>query len=180
MTLSDGTTVRPDDADRLNNFSVHFSGALRQAFNSENSDDVAMLVQSLRGPAMPPNEAMDALQGDWKCRTIKAGESSALIVYGNFDCRVEGNSFEKTSGSQRTRGTVHEDAGRLIYLGTGFVQGSEVPDYAALAPDPLNAPVIGQVWSDIALVEVVSRDRARMIFPDPALESQMNVIYLTR
>lgn len=179
-TLEDGTAIRPDDADRMSMFGVHFAGALRQAFGGGQPEDIATLVDSLSGPAMPADQALDALQGDWKCQTIKAGETSALVVYDKFDCRFDGTSFEKTSGSQRTRGTFHLDSERLIYLGTGFVQGSEVPAYADLPADPLNSTGAGQIWSDVAIVEAVSPNQARMIFPDPALESQMNVIYLTR
>ena len=39
---------------------------------------------------------------------------------------------------------------------------------------------MGQKWADIAVVEVISDKRARLIFPDPTLESQLNVLYLTR
>ncbi|WBU62727.1 DUF4893 domain-containing protein [Paracoccus aerodenitrificans] len=178
--LEDGTPVRPDDADKLAMFSTHFTGALRVAFAQGQSGDIADLVDSLSGAAMPADDAIEALQGDWKCQTIKAGELSALVVYAPFDCRIEGNIFEKSTGSQRTRGAIHRDSGRLIYLGTGFVQGSEVPAYADLPTDPLSSPNPGQIWSDIALVEAVTPNRARLIFPDPALESQMNVLYLTR
>ncbi|TKW66900.1 MAG: DUF4893 domain-containing protein [Paracoccus denitrificans] len=180
QTLEDGTPVRPDDADRMANFGLHFGGALRVALAQGTPDDVAALTQSLSGAGMPAGQALDTLQGQWKCQTIKAGEGAALIVYDNFDCRIEGTNFEKTSGSQRTRGTIHTDSERLIYLGTGFVEGSDVPAYADLPVDPLNSSGAGQIWSDIAIVEAVSDNRARLIFPDPALESQMNVIYLTR
>ncbi|WBU61850.1 DUF4893 domain-containing protein [Paracoccus albus] len=175
-TLEDGTHIRPDDADRLSMFGQHFAGALRQAFAGGQPEDIASLVETLSGPAMSADGATDALQGDWKCRTIKAGETSPLVVYDNFDCRIDGTSFEKTSGSQRTRGSLHLDSERLIYLGTGFVQGSDVPAYADLPADPLSSTGAGQIWSDVAIVEAVSPNRARMIFPDPALESQMNVI----
>lgn len=179
-SFEDGTQIRPDDADRLSMFGQHFAGALRQAFAGGHTEDIAVLVESLSGPAIPSEQALDALQGDWECQTIKAGETSPLVVYDNFDCRIEGTDFEKTTGSQRTRGTLHLDSERLIYLGTGFVQGSEVPAYADLPADPLKSTGAGQIWSDVAIVEAVSPNRARIIFPDPALESELNVIYLTR
>lgn len=179
-TLPGGTPVRPADAEKLADFDSHVGAALRQALQEGSGEDVEILVRSLRGTPMPAETALRDLQGDWRCRTIKAGEIAALVVYQDFACRFDGEGFEKLTGSQRTRGTVHADDGRLIYLGTGFVEGSEVPAYADLPEDPLNAPGAGQIWADIGVVEMVAPDRARIVLPDPDLESRMNVIWLTR
>ncbi|MBA4489584.1 DUF4893 domain-containing protein [Paracoccus sp. S1E-3] len=179
-TLPDGARIRPDDSQKLAQFDSFYGAALRTAFATGQAADIATLTGALTGPPMPPAAAMEALKGDWKCRMMKAGDMTALVIYDNFDCSFDGARFSKETGSQQTVGTIHTDGDRLIYLGTGYVQGSEVPAYADLPEDPLNAPGMGQNWADIAVVEVVSDRRARLIFPDPALESQLNVLYLTR
>lgn len=180
QTLTDGTRVRADDSQKLAQFDSLYGQALRTAFATGQPADIATLTGALTGPAMAPKPALQALKGDWKCRMMKAGDTTTLIVYDNFDCRFDGTTFKKDTGSQQTEGTIHTDGDRLIYLGTGYVQGSEVPAYADLPDDPLNAPGMGQKWADIAVVEVISDKRARLIFPDPTLESQLNVLYLTR
>ncbi len=180
MTLQNGIEVRPDDSAKLGMLDADMGQALRQAFAAGAPEDVASLTRALSGAPRSPEAGLAALKGNWKCQTMKLGDTTPLTVYGNFNCSFDGKTFQKTSGSQRTTGEIHIDAGRLIYLGTGYVEGSKVPAYADLPADPLNAGGAGQIWSDVAVVEVVSPNRARMIFADPALESLINVIYLTR
>lgn len=178
--LADGTQLRADDAQKLADLDTHVGGALRAAFAGGQPADIAALTGALTGRALPADAALEALKGSWTCRMMKAGDMLTVVVYDKFDCSFDGGTFAKRTGSQQTTGAVHRDDGRLIYLGTGFVQGAKAPAYADLPDDPLSAPGAGQIWADIAVVEVVSPRRARLIFPDPALESQLNVLEMTR
>ncbi|SDD83672.1 protein of unknown function [Paracoccus isoporae] len=179
--LDDGTALRQDEADRLAALDAHLGRALRQAFAGGTDADLDMLAEAMGGVAdTAPDTALTAMQGEWRCRTIKLGDNLPIIVYGNFTCRIDGTGFEKLTGSQRTRGTLHLDGERLIYLGTGFVQGADAPDYAVFRDDPAQRPEAGRIWIDIAEVEMVTPDRARILFPDPELESGFNLLYLTR
>ncbi|WBU58002.1 DUF4893 domain-containing protein [Paracoccus sediminicola] len=180
FTLDDGAALHAADADKLSLLDLHVGAALREALSGGENGDVAQLVEALGGRPLPMSEARAALEGDWKCRMMKAGDLSPLVVYDDFDCRIRGNSFEKLSGSQRTRGTLHEDDGRVVYLGTGFVAGIDVPAYPDLPAAPLGSAASGQIWADIGIVEAVSDRKARIIFPDPDLESRMNLLFLTR
>lgn len=78
------------------------------------------------------------LTGNWKCRTIKAGGLSPLVIYGWFKCKVtedgSGWRLQKISGSQRTTGRFFDDGEkRAIYLGSFSVKTTR-PSPMAAAP----------------------------------------------
>jgi hypothetical protein len=153
--------------------------ALLAAMAGGSRSDVAALSGALSGA---PQIAFDeSLIGDWKCRTMKLGGPTALTVYTNFNCRFSvgetGFDFEKLSGSQRTRGTIQLRDGRAIYVGVGFVAGEAPPAYADL-PDDFQSD--GKVQTQVAVFERVSPTRARLMFPSPAVESNFDILELTR
>ncbi len=171
--------LRAEDATRLQGFTQAAGDALLQALASGAPDDVAALSKALSGA---PQIAFDAsLAGDWKCRTMKLGGLSALVVYTNFACRFTasdtGFTFEKLTGSQRTRGTITLREGRAIYVGVGFVAGQNPPAYADL---PADFQSEGTIQTDIAVFERISPTRARLMFPSPAVESDFDILELTR
>lgn len=176
QTLPQG--IRPDDAARLANFDASYGAALREAM-AANEPDLGLALEALKGPALPPSEALDLMQGEWSCRMIKIGGILPLTAYPPFRCRVTGEGFEKLTGSQRTKGTLDDTGDRLIYLGAGFIAGDTPPAYADLPPiaDPQADP---QILPEIGVVEMQTASRGRILFPAPWLESVMNLLVLTR
>ncbi|MBD3663953.1 DUF4893 domain-containing protein [Sulfitobacter aestuariivivens] len=173
------TTLRPDDAARLDGFTTSAGNALLQALSGGDSQDIAALTKALSGA---PQIAFDeTLSGDWRCRTMKLGGISPLVVYTPFGCRITatdtGFGFEKLTGSQRTKGTIFLRNGRAIYAGVGYVAGETVPDYADL---PADFTSDGRIQSDVAVFERISPTRARLMFPSPAVESDFDILELTR
>lgn len=178
--LTDGAFVRADDLTRLSALNEAAGQALLGAFAKGDPGDLAVLADALAGPALPPDDALSLLPGDWSCRTIKLGGGLPIVVYQPFRCRVDADhGFEKLSGSQRSKGSIHQDDGQLVYLGTGFIAGDTPPAYASLpkAVDPQATP---QRMPEIGMVEITAPDRGRIIFPLPHLESRLNLLVLRR
>src|SRR5690606_33450367 len=98
---------------------------------------------------LPAEDVLAALPGEWSCNTLKLGGNLPLVVYQEFRCIVsENGEFEKLTGSQRTRGTLHLDGERLVYLGTGFVSGETPLPYAQL-PEQIDTQATPQLMPEI-------------------------------
>jgi hypothetical protein len=171
--------LRADDAARLERFTKTAGAALLQALASGATDDVAALTTALGGT---PQVALDQdLAGDWQCRTLKLGGMTNLVVYTQFKCRFtfqsDGVAFEKLTGSQRTKGVITYLDGRAVYVGMGFVADATPPDYGDL---PAAFVSDGRIQTNVALFERVSPTRARLMFPAPAVESDFDILELTR
>ena len=172
-------TLRPEDAARLEGYSSSLGQSLIEALAGGSSADVSALTNALSGQ---PDVAFDeSLAGNWKCRTIKMGGIGPLVVYTPFDCVFEiaagGFTFEKLSGSQRTKGSIQLRDGRAIYVGVGFVAGQNPPAYADL---PADFTSDGTIQTQVAVFERISPTRARLLFPSPAVESDFDILELTR
>ncbi len=76
-------------------------------------------------------------------------------------------------------GTIGTMDGAPVYLGTGYIAGDTPPPYADLptTTDPAATP---QRVPEVGIVEVVSPTRARILMPLPMLESDLNILLLTR
>ncbi|WP_418591840.1 DUF4893 domain-containing protein [Ponticoccus sp. (in: a-proteobacteria)] len=178
----DIASLRPADSERMAALDAHFGAAMREALAGGAPEDIAVLTQAMAGAAGP----VAGLAGDWRCRTLKLGEISALVVYGNFDCRITEAGpgrweMQKRTGSQRTEGAiVSGPGGTLTYYGVGYVAGGPAVDYAGLPPDDQTAIEPGQTVAQPGIVEQVSQTHARVLFPDPILESRFDILYLTR
>lgn len=173
------TTLRPEDNARLQAFHRSAGDALLQALSGGAPADITALTTALAGT---PVVAFDeSLQGDWSCRPMKLGRISPLLVYSPFKCRftlqLDGFGFEKLSGSQRTKGKITLLDGRAIYVGVGYVAGETPPAYADL---PDNFKSDGRAQTQIAVFERISPTRARLMFPSPAVESDFDILELTR
>ena len=116
--------------------------------------------------------------GRWKCRTAKlGGKGPVLVVYGQFSCRITRErgalAFQKTSGSQRTKGILTRGSpptsSRLEYAGTGTYNDDKPLAYGA---DPRR--------DEVGLLFKVGPRRLRLEFPKPQFESDFNIIELTR
>lgn len=178
--LADGTPIKPDDARRLAEYDTAAGEALLDAFSDGDSADLSILTEALRGEALPPDQARALMAGDWSCRMIKMGRLLPITVYQPFRCRIgDDGGFEKLTGSQRTKGQIHSDGNRLIYLGTGFIAGDTPPPYADLPPFP--GPDAGpQRVPEVGVIEMVDSNKGRAMFPDPYLESRFNILVLSR
>lgn len=133
--------MTPADKGRLEKYEETRKTALSEA-RGGNAAEVAELDALLAKPllSLPDFD----LGGEWRCRTIKAGGISPLVVYGWFKCRVSddgsGWKLEKITGSQRTTGRFYDDgAKRLIYLGSFFVAGETPKPYGSGPESDLKA-----------------------------------------
>jgi hypothetical protein len=178
--LSDGTPLHADDGRRLGEYHAAAGEALLDAFSGGDPADLAILTEVLQGDPLPPDQAWAMIAGDWSCRMIKMGRLLPITVYQPFQCRIGSDgSLEKLTGSQRTKGQIHVDGDRLVYLGTGFIAGDTPPPYAELPPfsEPGSGP---QRVPEIGLVEMTGETKGRVMFPDPYLESRFNILTLNR
>lgn len=171
--------MRPQEQSRLDRFERIAGEALMEAMSGGAAQDIAALVEALSGT---PQVAFDpGMSGDWQCRTMKLGGLSPLVVYTNFDCRIEvdetGLRFEKRSGSQRTRGRIELHDGRAVYLGVGFVATQIPQSYGKLAPDFEGT---GTLYPDVGVFQRVSNSRARLMIPAPVNESDFDILELRR
>ena len=171
--------VRAADAVRLEAFETHFGTALRAALRDGASGDVTVLTDALSGTTVPGAVGT----GDWNCRTLKMGRYG-LTVYRNFRCQVRQLTdttfeLEKLTGSQRNIGTLTIEDGRTLYTGVGFVDGGPAMRYAEL-PAEQRAVAPGQTIPQVGIFEQISDRKARLMLPAPLLESQFDILYLTR
>lgn len=180
QSLTDGTTLHPDDERRLADYHAAAGDALLEAFAAGDAADLNLLADALSGVPLPADQALTLMPGDWSCRMIKVGGLLPIVVYQPFRCRVGADgSFEKPTGSQRTKGRVHLDGDRLVYLGTGFIAGDSPPPYADLPPfDPGQSGP--QRIPEVGVVEIVDSRRGRVMLPHPHLESRFNILSLSR
>ncbi|SHI80026.1 DUF4893 domain-containing protein [Wenxinia saemankumensis] len=171
--------LRPADAGRLAGWETSLGAALHGALAAGAPADVELLVESLSGV---PGEI--APEGDWSCRTIKMGELSDLVVYAPFACRITagegGWRLEKLTGSQRMGGTIHAGEVPALYTGTAWVDGGPATDYAGLPPEDQTPVEPGQTVAQVGWFEQAGPGQARLLLPDPILESRFDILWLTR
>ncbi len=174
--------LTPADRARLDGLDEAVGRALRQVLTLPGDDaDRKAALSALSGPVVGVDPA--TLAGDWSCRTVKMGRTSPAVAYPPFACRiaVEGGvvTLEKRNGSQRLRGTVDARDGQQVFVGVGYIAGDNPPGYEALPPgdgaasDPQRVPVVG-------LLEMTGPDRGRLLMPSPVLESDLDLLEISR
>ena len=161
------------DKQRLADFDATLKVALAEARAGGTPEDVKLLDAALAGDPLPLAEGFDA-EGDWRCRTIKAGGDPALVAYGWFKCRISddgaGWKLEKLTGSQRSSGRFYTlSATRLAYLGAGHYHDEAARNYGA---DPER--------DQVAIAERRGNNRIILLFPAPKMESKLDVLVLER
>ena len=172
--LADGVVQKlmtPADKERLEKYGETRKTALEEARDGD-AAEVAELDALLAKPllSLPDFD----LGGEWRCRTIKAGGLSPLVVYGWFKCRVSddgsGWKLEKTSGSQRTTGRFYDDGEkRLIYLGSFSI--------AAETPKPYGS---GPESDQVGYAFRTGPAEWRIEFPAPQYESKLDILEFRR
>ena len=165
--------LTPSDKQRLADFDATLTEALAAARAGGAPEDVKLLDEALAGDPLPLAEGYDA-EGNWRCRTIKAGGQLPLTVYPWFKCRISddgaGWKLEKISGSQRTAGRFYTlSATRLAYLGAGHYHYEDPRSYGAEAER-----------DQVAIAERRAQNRIILLFPAPKLESRLDVLVLER
>lgn len=121
------------DKGRLEKYGETRKAALEEA-KAGNPSEVKQLDDLLAKPIVAFSDK--DLTGNWKCRTIKAGGISPLIIYDWFKCKVTddgaGWRLTKISGSQRTTGRFFDDSDkRSIYLGSFSVNNDKPKPYGS-------------------------------------------------
>jgi hypothetical protein len=122
------------DVRRFSEFDTTRRAALAEPFAGGDASDMADLKKVL---AHDPQLIRDGdLTGEWRCRTFKLGGILALTPYGFVRCRIfmeQGELvFQKTSGSQRTRGGLYRlTADRFAYVGASTVNDDPIRLYGA-------------------------------------------------
>src|SRR5438445_13196371 len=125
--------ITPADKVRLDKYSETRKAALTEA-KAGNPAEVKQLDALLAKPLVSFSDK--DLTGNWKCRTIKAGGLSPLVIYGWFKCKVtddgSGWRLQKISGSQRTTGRFFDDGEkRAVYLGSFSVNNNKAKPYGS-------------------------------------------------
>ena len=119
----------------------------------------------------------DIPTGDYACRTIKVGMAHpgllGFVAYPSFRCRVgiEGGrlSFAKLTGSQRPQGRFFADRDeRLVFLGTMQLGDEQRSHRYGVDRDR----------DMIGALERIGPQRWRLVLPQPAFESLLDVIEL--
>jgi hypothetical protein len=158
---------------KLDKFDTTLKEAIAEAKAGGSPADVKTLEEALAGKPTPIDAGPDPM-GDWRCRTIKAGGTLPLTVYGWFKCRISDDGtgwvLEKTSGSQRTKGKFYTASDtRLTYLGAGYVAGEEPRRYGQMP------------WQNqVAYAERRGDSRILLMFPAPNFESKLDILELQR
>ena len=174
FAFSDGVVQKlmtPADKARLEKYGETRKAALAEARNGD-APKVAELDALLAKPLLSTPDF--DLGGEWRCRTIKAGGLSPLIVYGWFRCKVSddgsGWKLEKASGSQRTTGRFYDDGEqRMIYLGSFHIAGETPKPYGG-----------GPESDQIGYVFRTGEAEWRIELPAPQYESKLDILEFRR
>lgn len=163
--------ITPADKARLDKYGETRNAALAEA-KAGNPAEVKQLDALLAKPLVSFSDK--DLTGNWKCRTIKAGGLSPLVIYGWFKCKVtddgSGWRLEKISGSQRTQGRFFDDSEkRAIYLGSGSVNDDKAKPYGS-----------GPQTDQVGYAFRTGAKEWRIELPAPYYESKLDIIEFKR
>ena len=162
--------ILPFDDERLVNLPETRAAALEEAAKAPDLPAVAALADA---PTTPGD--LDAILGDWRCRTIKIGGLLPLTIYSYFACTIgrddAGFFIEKTSGSQRFTGRLYlgKAPGELIFLGAGHYS-DEAPQAYGADPERNQVRILRQLAPDQLLLKL----------PRPIFESNHDWIEFVR
>jgi hypothetical protein len=174
-TLNWQAVATSHDRDRLRGWRSSFTDALAAARKSGHSAEI-----DREGVLLNPDAALGGgpiPNGMYRCRVIKLGAKSQGLLdyasYQGFACRIKPRQgvqgFAKLSGSQRYIGLIYPgDELRQVFLGT-----------LALGDEQRATQYGVDKERDIAgYVERIGPKRWRLIMPEPAFESRIDVLEL--
>jgi hypothetical protein len=165
------------DADRLAKLDEARAKGLSEA---QAGRDIGLIRAVLDADAKPASAR--ALQGDWRCRSIKLGGMTPDIVYSWFRCRIGQRGdrlyFSKLNGTQRLNGILYpHETGGFVLLGALSAKDEPPHRYSGNGP----SAGAGSTPDDaIGLLESTGRSSARIEFPYPVQESTFDIIELKR
>jgi hypothetical protein len=159
------------DKARLDKYGETRKAALDEA-KAGDPADVKQLDELLARPLVAFSDK--DLTGNWKCRTIKVGGLSPLVIYGWFKCKVtddgSGWKLAKTTGSQRTTGRFFDESEkRAIYLGSGSVNEDKPKPYGS-----------GPETDQVGYAFRNSATQWRIELPAPYYESKLDIMEFKR
>jgi hypothetical protein len=162
-----GIDLTAADAERMGEFETSRSRGMAEAMLGAIEEERAA-VAALFAPGV---EAIEAIpDGQYRCRTIKMGGISPLVVYGYFACEISegGARIEKTSGSQRFNGSLTLTDRSLFYQGAQHYND-----------DPLRRYGEDEEFNQVGcLYRVATQNVYRLELPYPVHESTHDVIEL--
>lgn len=173
--------AKPDDVDRLARLDAAWAAGLEGVEKA--ADDKARAEHAALGPVGDPKARVLAIPhpapGDYRCRTMKMGGLSGMISYPWFRCRIEltpgGDlTLTKLTGSQRQAGKFYPDPqnpNRLIFLGAQ-AWGMHETGYPAYGGDPQR--------DQVGVLERVGEQRWRLVLPWPRVESDLDILEITK
>jgi len=139
---------------------------------TEPDEEARQTVAGLYSNGLAP--AGELPEGDYRCRTVKLGGISPLVVYPFFDCAIEaaedgGYRIEKTSGSQRFSGHLAPSGDGYFYRGAlNYADEGPVAYDGASERDQVGC-----------LYRVSAQGQSYVLeLPSPHLESHHDVIVL--
>ena len=173
-------TASQFDQQRLARLAEARTKALDQAEHGAPAADLATIRAVMSPQAQSTN--VEALLGNWRCRTLKLGGVTPDVIYSWFRCRIalrNGHPYlQKLTGSQYTNGYLYPNGdGSFVYLGASSVVGEPRHAYSgngATAGSPVTPD------DQIGLLSMIGPGHLRMEMPYPLLESTMDVLELKR
>ncbi|HEY0282553.1 MAG TPA: DUF4893 domain-containing protein [Rhizomicrobium sp.] len=166
------------DAQRLSRLDESRAKGLNEAQGAP-AADLAVIRSVLDAQAVAASPS--ALQGTWRCRTIKLGGITPDIIYSWFNCRISPKggalAFEKLTGSQRSSGLLYPEGGGFVYLGASYVTGEKPNAYSGNGAE---AGAAATPDDQIGYLSLLADGRARIEFPYPLQESTFDVLELKR
>lgn len=158
---------------RLADFDKARAEAVATARTGGSPPDVAILDQVLAGETRSVREGFSPV-GQWKCRTIKLGGLLPLTISPWFKCRIgedgAGWWLEKLTGSQRLHGYFYDDTDSRLVLLAASHYADERPRRYGQEPER----------DEVAYAYRVGGKRMRIEFPLPRVESQFDILELSR
>ncbi|HEY1632579.1 MAG TPA: DUF4893 domain-containing protein [Rhizomicrobium sp.] len=170
-------TASAFDQDRVSKLQESKAKALGEAAAGSDMGTIHAVLD----PAPTPT-SQGALDGAWRCRTIKVGGITPSVVYSWFRCRVSDRGghlfFQKITGSQRTQGWLYPNGdGTFVYLGASSVGPEKPHSYSG------NGASVGAAATpddQIGVLSAMGDGHARIEMPYPVQESTFDVIELKR
>jgi hypothetical protein len=165
------------DANRLAKLDEARAKGLSEA---QSGRDIGLIHTVLDVEARPSSAR--ALEGNWRCRSIKLGGMTPDIVYSWFRCRIGDRDghlyFSKLNGSQRIYGILYpHESGGFVLLGALSAKGEPSHRYSGNGP---SAGASATPDDAIGLLESTGHSSARIEFPYPVQESTFDIIELRR
>ena len=169
----------PAEIERLNQLPQIRDMAIADAKAGQGSGDWRVISRVMEPEAR--TIPVRVLAGNWRCRQIKLGLTSAFMAYDRwFTCSIRpthgGLVLEKTGGSQRFTGFLYPEQGAWVYLGASSARGEPRHNYSGASP-ALGAQVTPD--DQIGLLTGIGDNHLRLEIP-AVQESLLDIVEIAR